>query len=412
MKNRWIILLSVLLFSFADTFGQMKVVESSGKKPDWVGSLQSGFVIGTATAPTQKEAQQLAMASVRKQIVESVAVQISSVSKSLVQELMEGKESKMSSSYQRMTSTQTGKRDFLKGISPSRIEDTYWEKSRNKKTKEISYFYAVMYPFNRFDLEALVKEFEERDAELTRLLDEQVALTESFTAIEELYQVMAQLEELKTFFLDERKGIAVATIEKCKLLLKSVYLKGQGSQHGEVRYALFVGDRMVTTSTQPKVLSNCAEILNKDLGSKIVTIQYDDENCYDEPGNHIHVIYRFKGSTVDKKFPLDATVDEFELDVIGDLRIVGDILKIRFSSKFDKPVTITQIELNDVANTWSIDLKPQRTIEKSGTEVIALSVAIEDISFNNAEVNGYVYYTSENGERKTLRIYKRNLVRE
>ncbi|MDZ7776110.1 MAG: hypothetical protein U5L09_11190 [Bacteroidales bacterium] len=118
--------LSILLLTYItvpdSAFAQHKVIEESGKKPAWVYGAQSGYVIGMATAGNVEEARDMAMNSIREQITESVAVHITSVSQDMVREIISGNKTQFDEEYQRMTKTQTGKRDYLKGISPGRIE--------------------------------------------------------------------------------------------------------------------------------------------------------------------------------------------------------------------------------------------------------------------------------------------------
>lgn len=394
-------------------FAQKKVTEQSGKKPDWVYSTQSGYVIGLGSGSTIEDARDKAMNNVREQITESVAVHVSSVSQDLVREIMMDNKSEISSEYERLTSTQTGKRDYLKGISPSRIDDSYWEKRKDKKTKATSYFYAVKYPFNRFDLDALVAEFEKKDAELTKMLERQIAITNNFKSIEELEQCSSSLQKLIPVFIDERKSKAEVALEKCRSLLNGVYIKDEGSEPGLVRYALYIGDRMVSTAQQPRISSNCAQILNTDKSTPVVKVKYDFEYCYEEPGNHIAVTYRIYRKTISKKFYFGADADNFEVDLLGDLQFDPKTQEIvlRLNSLYDNALSLDMIELNGKLG-WNISSDVRQQIDQKGTHLVRIAVD-KDLDENAANdiVSGYLHYSSaKSGEKKTLRIYRKNMV--
>lgn len=405
-------ILAFLVFSLP-THAQYKVVEESGKQPAWVSGVKGGFIIGLGTDMEMEKARDKAMNNVREQITESVAVHVSSIAEDVVKEVMAGDESSYLSSFERNTQTETAKRDYLKGISPSRIDEVYWEKRSHKKNNMIEYFYAVKYPFNQLDLQDLVAEFEKKDAELTKLLERQIALSDNFRTIEELEQCASSLEKLAAVFRDSRKEKAEVTLEKCRSLLDAVYLKEEKGEPGILRYALYVGEKKVSTAKKPKIKSNCATINNINLGSSTVAITYDAQNCYDEPGNHIHVIYRIYRGKVDKKFSLGSEVLDFELALSGDLYYHADENELSFTVRnmHDHPVLVEKLELNSEMG-WHISSNAAASLKTAGDQRISLKCekppAAETI---NDLVSGYLHYVSDNtGEKKTLRIYRKNMI--
>lgn len=411
MIKKYLSVLILLLPSLL--MAQYKVVDESGKKPKWVAGMQSGYVIGLGTAGSMEEARDKAMNNVREQITESVAIHVSSVSKDMVREIMMGNKSNISSEYERLTATQTGKRDYLKGIAPSRIDASYWEKRKDKKSKAVSYFYAIKYPFNRFDLNELVKEFERKDAQLTKLLNQQIAITESFKTVEELKQCVSSLQKLIPIFIDERKSRAEVGLEKCRGLLNSVYIKDEGSEPGLVRYSLNIGNRQVSSAEQPRVSSNCAQINNVDLSSPVVKVRYDFEDCYEEPGNHVSVTYRVYRKTLNKKFYFGADADNFELNLVGDLKYDpgNDEIVLRIESAYDQPVNLELLELNGQLG-WNISKSLNDRMDQKGIQLVTVRIdKTLDNKASNDIVSGYLHYSSaKSGEKKTLRIYRSNML--
>ncbi len=409
------IIFSFLLVFFviaSPSYAQYKVVEESGKRPAWVSGLQGGFVIGLGTDMEMDKARDKAMNNVREQITESVAVHVSSIAEDAVKEVMAGDESWFSSSFERNTQTETAQHDYLKGISPSRIDEVYWEKRNHKKDNTLEYFYAVKYPFNQLDLQELVAEFEKKDAELTKLLERQISLSENFKTIEELEQCISSLEKITPVFRDNRKEKAEVTLEKCRSLLDAVYLKEEQSEPGVLRYALYVGKKRVSTAKKPMVQSNCAIINNTNLGSSTVAITYDAENCYDEPGNHIHVIYSIYRGKVDKEFSFGSEAIDFELAIIGDLHCYAGENKLAFTIRnmHDHPVLLEKIEL-DCELGWQFSAESGETITSAGNHKVNLKCHKPPAAeTRNDLVSGYLHYSSQKtGEQKSLRIYKKKL---
>lgn len=405
-------ILAFLVFSMPIS-AQYKVIDGSGKQPAWVSGVKGGFIIGLGSDMDMEKARDKAMNNVREQITESVAVHVSSIAEDVVKEVMAGDESSYISSFERNTQTETAKRDYLKGISPSRIDEVYWEKRSHKKGNTIEYFYAVKYPFNQLDLQDLLAEFEKKDAELTKLLERQISLSDNFKTIEELEQCVSSLEKLASVFRDSRKEKAEVTLEKCRSLLGAVYLKTEQSEPGILRYALYVGEKKVSTAKKPKVQSNCATIDNINLGSSTVAITYDAQNCYDESGNHIHVIYRIYRGQVDKKFSLGSGVLDFELALSGDLYYHADENELSFTVRnmHDHPVLVERLELNSEMG-WHFSSNAAASLKTAGNQRVSMKCQKPPAAeTSNDLVSGYLHYVSDNtGEKKTLRIYRKNMI--
>ena len=219
MKKISIVALFLLCLSSTSVLAQFKVVEESGKKPDWTMSMERGSIIGIGNGLTVEDAKANALVNVKAQIVTSVADYISASSVSKSEEITADKFTQLYQSYSDVITTQSGKRDYLQGISAAKVDDFYWEKSADKKTKEVKYQYFVKYPFTTFDLEELVADFRVKDEQLTAELNKALDLLNDFTSIEEIIQSQSQLGKLLGIFIDERKAKCETGIEKSKALL-------------------------------------------------------------------------------------------------------------------------------------------------------------------------------------------------
>lgn len=118
---------ALLLFAFLlPTFGaaQVKKVDDSGKKPVWSeNAMEQSFLIGMGEGENRDLAKDRAMLDIKEQITEAVAVQVKSVSKMMINNLVQGQNPETTTEFQQESSTETAKRDFLYGISASKIED-------------------------------------------------------------------------------------------------------------------------------------------------------------------------------------------------------------------------------------------------------------------------------------------------
>jgi len=417
-------LLILMISAFQGLFAQFKVDETSGKRPDWTNSMERGYIIGIGNGLTMEEAKDNAIINVKAQIVTSVADFISASTSSTTEEITADKFSKLYQTYSEQISTQSGKRDYLQGISAAKVDDVYWEKLYNKKTKEEKYEYFVKYPFSQFDLDELVNDFREKDEQLTNELNNVLKILDDFTSIEEIMQSQSQLFKLSEIFIDERKAKALTGIEKCKALLASVYIADAGSELGMVRYSLKIGPKAVRFAKKPVVNSNCARIADRRLGDFVCEIDYLHDECYDEPGNNIAVRYSFANNKPEKNFYFDVTQNKAELIISGNIRIEGGevvnekvtdafcIIPVR--SKFESPVAITKVTLEWKEYGVVVDVSLNEVYKGEGQYELKFNIPqelplskISTATTPQNTVSGTLIYNSLNtGKSATIRIYR------
>ncbi len=165
---------------------QYSVSDKSGKKPDWTMSMEKGFIVGIGNGTAIEDAKENAMVNVKAQITTAVADHISSTSVSKSTEITANKLSELYQSFSNVITTQSGKRDYLQGVSASNVVAFYWEKLTDKQTKAVKYQYFVKYPFSQFDLDDLVEDFRKKDALLTEEMNKVLGLLDTYTTVEEL----------------------------------------------------------------------------------------------------------------------------------------------------------------------------------------------------------------------------------
>lgn len=403
---------------------QYSVADKSGKKPDWTMSMEKGFIVGIGNGTAIEDAKENAMVNVKAQITTAVADYISSTSVSKTTELTANKLNELYQSFSNVITTQSGKRDYLQGVSASNVVAFYWEKQVDKQTKAAKYQYFVKYPFSQFDLDDLVQDFRQKDQQLTDEMNKVLALLDTYTTIEELIQCQSQLSKLEQIFIDERKSKCQVGIERCKALLASAYLADAGSELGKVRFSMKIGDKVVRCARVPVITSQCAKIEDRRLGIDVCEIAYRFDECYDEPGNNVKVSYSLGNTRPEKMFYFDVAETKAELMLSGNIRIMGGqvvgdkvtnaVCIIPIKSKFDSPCAVTNLKLEWKEAGILLDLPVTETFTGKGQHELKVTIPNElPVSkISNAvkpakQLNGSILYNSvKTGKGAAIRIYR------
>lgn len=403
---------------------QYSVTEKSGKKPDWTMSMEKGFIVGIGNGTAVEDAKENAMVNVKAQITTAVADHISSTSVSKTTEITANKLNELYQSFSNVITTQSGKRDYLQGVSASNVVAFYWEKLTDKQTKAVKYQYFVKYPFSQFDLDDLVEDFRKKDGLLTEEMEKALGLLTTYTTVEELIQCQSQLSKLEAIFIDERKSKCQVGIERAKALLASTYLADAGSELGKVRYSIKIGDKIVRCARIPVINSQCAKIQDRRLGIEVCEISYLFDECYDEPGNNVKVSYTLGNTRPEKMFYFDIAETKAELMISGNIRIMGGdvvgdkvtnaVCVIPIKSKFDSPCAVTNLKLEWKESGIVLDLPVSETFTGKGQHDLKVTIPNElPISkISNAikpvkQLNGSILYNSvKTGKASSIRIYR------
>ncbi len=425
-KNTFILVIFICIAQVLNA--QFKVDESSGKEPDWTTVVQRNYFIGIGSGNSMSDAKDKAMLNIKSQIINAVADNITTSTEINTKEITRDEFSEMYQNYSKRIKSESGMRDYIQGISASKADDYYWEKLYNKKTKEVKYKYYIKYYFSQFDLDELVKDFNEKDQLLTKEMEDALKIMDNYTTIEEIIQCKNTLQQLSDIFIDERKAKCKTGIEKCNALLASVYITDAGSELGLVRYSLKIGDKVVKTAQTPVVRSNCVRITNKKFGDFICEVNYQYDECYDEPGNHIKVYYSIGNNKPEKTFYFDITGSKVEIAVNGNIHIQGGTVEsgmvsdaicvIPVYSKYDSEFEVTNVTLEWKEHNIIADIPLNKDFKGEGQHDLRFNISdklpvkkISTSSNTQNTVNGYLTYKSlKTGEVSKIRIYKQDYV--
>lgn len=418
-------LLSVifLIGTIGIAFSQDKVLEKSGKQPKWINGLEKDFIIVAGSGATSQDAQQNALAMVKEQIVLAVAQNVKAKTEMKTEEAnYNNNVSVFLEKFASSTTSESGKVPFLQGISLSKVEEFYWEKLQ-KKDKSIYFLYHIKYPFPEFELQKLVSDFKMRDAELTKQLEDLIAQAETVESVEQIEKNMGELKVLTDYFMDGRKDQANLGITRYRSLISSIELVELESNLGELKFALRLGTKIISTVKKPVTKSECARVTSTINNKDHWVIKYDYDNCYEDPENNILVKYRFGNVDVQKPFYFDIAAnkasifvsDPFHFNAIskGEASVEGAVIDITLVSNYDAPFTIDKVVIEFQGLPPVIIDGINQSYQGKGNHNLKLnttqSIRIEGSSSSGKALSllsGYIYYRSTvTGEQKTYRIY-------
>lgn len=424
MKKLFLI---IFLLPVLACMSQTRVVEKSGRKPDWVNGLEKDYIIVVGTGGSIQDAQTNALNMVREHIVNAVAQNVRATSQMTVEE--SDFNNNISEYLQRFATTVTttsGPVPYLQGVTLSRVDEFYWEKVQDRNTKNEVYNYHIKYPFPNIELQKLVMDFRIRDREMTEQLENILAGIDSVTQIEEIGKNIRELRILSDYFADARRDKALLGITQYRELYNTIELVEMESSLGELRYTIRFANRNVTTAQRPQITSECARVTGSSTQGDIVVVKYDYHNCYEDPENHLMVRYRFGNNNVQKKFYFDITDDKASIFVNEPLRFMsvssdGTIVEtstvvITVVSRYDAPFTIDRVELEWSGQAPVVIENIGKRFSGKGNHTLSLQIqqplqakATSTQGKSISTMSGRIHFRSDKtGEMKSYRMLNQN----
>jgi hypothetical protein len=406
---------------------QTRVVDKSGRKPDWVNGLEKDYIIVVGTGSSIQDAQTNALNMVREHIVNAVAQNVRATSEMSMEESHFN--NNISTYLERFATTVTttsGPVPYLQGVTLSRVDEYYWEKIQNRNTRTETYNYHIKYPFPNMELQKLVMDFRIRDREMTEQLENILAGIDNVTQIEEIGKNIGELRILSDYFVDARRDKALLGITRYRELYNTIELVELESGLGELKYALRFASRNVAAAQRPQITSDCARVTGSSNQGDVVVVKYDYQNCYEDPENHLLVRYRFGNNNVQKKFYFDVTADKASIFVNEPLRFMSvssdgtvvdaSTVKITVVSRYDAPFTIDRVELEWPGQAPVVIGNIGKRFSGKGNHTFSLQIQqplqAEAISTQGRNVNmmsGRIHFRSDRtGEMKSYRMLNQN----
>ncbi len=300
-KSIIILLLTVLpLIGFAQK--DYKLVEQSPKnKPSWLtnGNTFGAFLIQANKVATLEEAQNNVMASLMSQVASSIAVQVvGEIEKNIdwtVVELEGKTQEQYLEQVKNNTTLKIAKLPALQGFSITKAE-VYWEKYQNKKTKEYSYDYYMLYPFSSYELEELIAEYNAQEKAVNDKIDN---FRNVLDEIENVDVMLENINEMKSIIKEYGEEDAVKynklknNISLYENLIANIYIEVLENANGKLVVQLKHDEKVLKTKSLPQLKGNCARDFTKKHNGTLIEIGFNTFDCYEQDDNYVEIKFNF-----------------------------------------------------------------------------------------------------------------------
>lgn len=330
-----------------------RVLQKSSAKPTWVHGLQRNYIIVEGVGANQNEAKNKAFTALRDKIVSSVAVNVSSSSSIQINESTLNQ----INNYQESTAFETQiNSDFLnalRGISLNKVEDFYWERIRYKKEKKEQVHYHIKYPFSDFDLNKLIREWEELDKNLSKELDRLQENIRTTNKLSDLIGYQTQAERLENVFNEPRKTRAALMKTEVENMLSRLEIEVEMHQFGELILQARINGKAFDPGEMYTLKSNCIRLLSQKYDPNLnhSILHYDSDFC--KSNTETFTVQLQMGKHVNQKeIEIPHTEGTIRAIVIGDIRIFDPKNNTRtrkwtitLRSLSDIPFEVTRVEM-------------------------------------------------------------------
>jgi hypothetical protein len=425
--KKYLTLVLVLLVIPFSMLAQDKVIKSSSKKrPDWVNATMKDFIITTGRGATIDDAKNQVIPNIRTEIMNSVAVYVRSKSEITIENENRNNVINTIEKFKNTSSVETADIPSLKGLSLNKVSEYYWEELQDKNTKKIVVAYHVKYPFSEAELQKLIREFNQKDQEMTDQLNGLIAGIEKVDAIEDIQTNIKQLENLIDYFVDQRKEKAELAVIKYRDMLKSIEIVPIENTLGVLKYGLKIGEKFYKTSQKPKYgNSECVALTSKTSEGHLQIINYGYEDCSVDDRNKISVSYKYGNNKVDKDFYFDVTSNKVQIFTRGDIlmkasskdddNVASYTVDITLGSKYEAAFVIDKVILEWPGLTPVTISNVGKEFSGKGIQNLILEVnesvdLRKSSSKNKPAMDGTIFFKIKStGETKRYKFYSQSV---
>lgn len=300
-KSIIILLLAVLpLIGFAQK--DYKLVEQSPKnKPSWLtnGNTFGAFLIQANKVATLEEAQNNVMASLMSQVASSIAVQVvGEIEKNIDWTVVE-LEGKTQEQYLEQvkdnTTLKIAKLPALQGFSITKAE-IYWEKYQNKKTKEYSYDYYMLYPFSSYELEELIAEYNAQEKAINDKIDNFRNILDEIDNVDVMLENINEMKSMIKEYGEEdasKYNKLKNNISLYENLIANIYIDVLENANGKLVIQLKHDEKILKTKSLPQLKGNCARDFTKKHNGTLIEIGFNTFDCYEQDDNYVEIKFNF-----------------------------------------------------------------------------------------------------------------------
>lgn len=281
------------------------VLEAEKAKPEWVNSVESGFLIVSARGSSIEDAKVNALSALKYQIASSVAVNIQSTITSNQKETITEGEVKFSENTNHEIVENTINLPFLQKISLNKAVDSYWERITTEISNQSSWVFYVKYPYSSLEMQELAAEFRNYDKTMNHRLDSIAIRYNYIQSVEEIEDCIRSLKTLKSYFTHNRSEELILIINKFQKLFSSIKIDPIMVKDDLIIYRLLLFNKPLSILTDPKTKSNCALIKKIVTSTDSIKIEFDSSECTKDKKNYILVTYIIHSKFIQNKFFLN-----------------------------------------------------------------------------------------------------------
>jgi hypothetical protein len=308
-KNILILLMLFLpLFGFAQK--HYKLIEKTPKnKPAWLtnGNTFGAFIIQASKVATLEEAQNDVMMSLLNQVASSIAVQVIGEMEKNIDWTVVNLNGKSKEQYieeiRNNTTVRIAKMPALQGFSITKA-DVYWERYRNKKTKEYCYDYYIRYPFSSFELDELISAYNAQDKLVNDEIDNYKNILED---IENVDVMLENINMMKTMMQEYGEEDIVKynklknNISLYEKTIGNIYIEVLENTSGKLVIQLKCDDKVLKTKLLPQLKGECARDFVKKHNGNQIEINFNTFDCFEQDDNYIEIKFTFGKKRITEK---------------------------------------------------------------------------------------------------------------
>lgn len=410
---KYILLCAFLSLVASGLAAKDRVVEKSGKTPDWLmTSDENGFSV-FAKSDDINVARDRCLDDIRQYIVNTIASNITSVETNTMDlQNRDGLET-LYTTYNSELKTAAAKLPFLTGITLSNALEVYWEKCKSREDGSFYYNYHVLYPFTVAQRNRMIKEFKEYDAEKYGLL---MRLKEGYSALSDVSEIDAGIRELEPlveyFFDDVRKQEAESLMASYRKAYSLISIVPVSQELGRFVYTLVLDGHDITCSKSPQLRSETASsIVLKPVGREY-EITYDYTYCYPTDDNYIQINYSFPGASLKYRHQIDISQKEklvspygfIDLDCVkADSTDMKVTVSMTLRSRTDKEFSAGAVSFSLPEAGLEIDTDEMTVFKGKGTQLYNITFPLSEMPAENMRgmVKGTMQIVYNDGRKDT-----------
>lgn len=301
-----------------------KVLESSQKeRPSWVFGIERNYLIVEGKGNTHEEARNAAYIQLKENIVNSVAVNVSSSARIDINENLINNISEYTESFSSSTKISSNFISALRGVSLNNAEDFYWELKRKKdKTREVSYH--VKYPYSNADQLKLIKEWEQLDKQMTEEIESLKAAHRKAKYLNELFEIKSRANTLNKLLAEPRKTQAGLVVAKVQSTIDQIEIIEKKHRTGQLYFTIKSNGLTFKTNKTINVTSNCAKVISQTFAEieNAYFIEYETDFCKDTGEDFIELIIKENGTEFKQKFLIPHNENLAQIRILDNIRLL------------------------------------------------------------------------------------------